>query len=63
MTATQLAIDITKAAPLRSEPTITEPHICPVRDRCLAGLNGNYRCGWEIIGAVDACHKRRGLEP
>ena len=59
---TQLAIDLPPAAPLQSEPKVTEPQTCPNRNRCLVGLNGNYRCGFEIAGTVYACPKRRGME-
>jgi len=74
MTATQLAIDLPTAAPIRSVvQSATLPETCPVRDRCLIPqrVNGEIVmlprtaeqvCGFEQAGMVRACHKRRGME-
>ena len=56
---TQLAIDIKPTAPLRSAPTATMRE-CPVRDRC--HKYAGYRCGFEQVGTVEACPKKRRLE-
>ena len=62
---TALAKQIEPVAPPQSAP-VTEPlYVCPVRHKCLLpilGKNTAYRCGFELVGTVLACHKRKRME-
>jgi len=61
---TQLAIDLSPLTTPQSAP-VKLLHVCPVRDRCLLDILTNsagYRCGYEQVGTVEACLKKRRLE-
>ena len=60
---TTLALDLSPTAPIRTiVQAASLPETCPVRDRCLVAIlakSPDYRCGFELAGTVNACHKRR----